>query len=105
MVWSAGNDRLWDWLARKSAGSFDLLKIVGSYDPEKDRRVTPGQREKLKQKYRFRRENRRAWLGVVNEPCYHQAEGADPRRYGLWLVSLMATDQINNPRAIGTFFK
>ena len=36
MVWSAGNDRFWDWLARQSGGSFDLLKVVGSYNPEKD---------------------------------------------------------------------
>src|SRR5450755_1293190 len=56
MVWSAGNDRLWDWLASESAGSFDLLKIVGSYDPERDPHVTPGQRGKLNQLYRFRRE-------------------------------------------------
>jgi mono/diheme cytochrome c family protein len=85
MVWSAGNDRFWDWLARESGGSFDLLKIVGSYDPEKDSSATPEQREKLKQTYRFRRENRLAYLGVLNEPCYDQAQYADPRRYGLWL--------------------
>ena len=38
MVWSAGNDRFWDWLARYSGGEFDLLKIVSSYDPDKDSR-------------------------------------------------------------------
>jgi hypothetical protein len=85
MVWSAGNDRLWDWLARESAGTFDLLKIAGSYDPEKDPHATAEQREKLKQAYPFRRQNRLAYLGVVNEPCYDQATDADPRRYGLWL--------------------
>ena len=85
MVWSAGNDRLWDWLARESAGAFDLLKLVGSYDPATDEHVTPGQREKLKQIYRVRRANRLGYLGVVNEPCYDQAQDADPRRYGLWL--------------------
>jgi hypothetical protein len=85
MVWSAGNDRLWDWLARESGGSFDLLKIVGSYDPEKDSNATPEQREKLKQAYPFRRRNRLAYLGVLNEPCYDQADYPDPRRYGLWL--------------------
>jgi hypothetical protein len=85
MVWSAGNDRLWDWLARESAGAFDLLKIVGSYDPEKDPAATPGQREKLKQLYGFRRENRMARLGLINEPCFEQAKDGDARRYGLWL--------------------
>ena len=85
MVWSAGNDRLWDWLARESAGAFDLLKIVGSYDPEKDPAATPGQRKKLKQLYGFRRENRMARLGLINEPCFEQAKDGDARRYGLWL--------------------
>jgi hypothetical protein len=90
MVWSAGNDRFWDWLARESAGSFDLLKIAGSYDPEKDPHATPGQRVQLNRIYRFRRENRLASLGVLNEPCFEQAKGADARRYGLWLDSRQA---------------
>ena len=70
MVWSAGNDRFWDWLARQSGGSFDLLKIVSSYDPEKDTQLRGAQREQLKQIYNFRHDNRLATLGVVNEPCY-----------------------------------
>ncbi len=85
MLWSAGNDRLWDWLAHQSAGSFDLLKVVGSYDPDKDPRADPAKREQLKQIYNFRRDNRLATLGLVSEPCYEQAVEADPRRYGLWL--------------------
>src|ERR1019366_7271498 len=85
MVWSAGNDHLWDWLARESAGAFDLLKIVGSYDPEEDPAATPGQREKLKQPYGFRRENRMARLGLINEPCFEQPKDGDARRYGLLL--------------------
>ena len=85
MVWSAGNDRFWDWLARQSGGSFDLLKVVSSYRPEKDSKVNEIQKEKLKQLYPFRRHNRLAWFGVVNEPCYEQADSPDSRRYGLWL--------------------
>jgi len=85
MVWSAGNDRLWDWMARQSGGEFDLLKIVGSYDPDKDPHATAGQGEKLKSLYPFRRENRLEYMGVTNEPCYDEAKGPDPRRYGLWL--------------------
>jgi hypothetical protein len=85
MVWSAGNDRLWDWLARESGGSFDLLKIVSSYDPEKDAAAVPEQRERLKRAYPFRRSNRLTYLGVLNEPCFDQAEYPEPRRYGLWL--------------------
>jgi mono/diheme cytochrome c family protein len=87
MVWSAGNDRFFDWLARQSAGSFDLLKIVSSYNPEKDPHAGAAQREQLKQVYTFRHDNRLTVLGVVNEPCYEEAGDADPRRYGLWLDS------------------
>ena len=31
VVWTAGNDRLWDVLTDKSAGTFDLLKTISSY--------------------------------------------------------------------------
>ena len=87
MIWSAGNDRFWDWLARESGGTFDLLKIVSSYDPEQDPHTQGEQREQLKQIYNFRHDNRLATLGLVNEPCYDQAKDGDPRRYGLWLDS------------------
>jgi hypothetical protein len=87
MVWSAGNDRFWDWLARESGGSFDLLKIVSSYDPEKDAHAPGEQREQLKQFYNFRHDNRLEALGLVNDPCFDQAQDGDPRRYGLWLDS------------------
>src|SRR5436190_22540123 len=45
MVWSAGNDRFWDWMARQSGGSFDLLKVVGSYNPAKDPKASDAQKE------------------------------------------------------------
>ena len=31
MVWSAGNDRLWDTLIYKSAGALDFLKLLSSH--------------------------------------------------------------------------
>ena len=31
VVWTAGNDHLWDVLAEKSVGNFDLLKTISSY--------------------------------------------------------------------------
>src|SRR5262245_6286285 len=31
VVWTAGNDTLWDYLANNAFGAFDLLKIVSSY--------------------------------------------------------------------------
>src|SRR3954462_121333 len=74
VVWTAGNDHLWDVLAEKSVGTFDLLKTVSSYPYP--------QGSKLPQ---YGRHNRWSWLGLVNEPCFEEAKGPDPDRYGLWL--------------------
>jgi hypothetical protein len=68
LVWTGGNDRLWDKLTNLTYGSFDLLKILSSY---------PG--------LKASRDNRWTWLGLVNEPCFAKATGPDPQRYGLWL--------------------
>jgi hypothetical protein len=67
-VWTGGNDRLWDVMTRASFGGFDLLKTLSSY---------PGMK--------YGRDNRFAWLGVINEPCFEKATGPDPKRFGLWL--------------------
>jgi hypothetical protein len=74
IVWTAGNDHLWDVLSVKSVGAFDLLKTVSSYPYPKD--------SKLPQ---YGRHNRWSWLGLVNEPCFEEAKGPDPNRFGLWL--------------------
>ncbi|HJU16367.1 MAG TPA: hypothetical protein VJ770_07845 [Stellaceae bacterium] len=68
LVWTGGDDRLWDELTRLTFGTFDLLKVVSSY---------PG--------LKFSRDNRFLYLGLVNEPCFHKPTGPDPKRYGLWL--------------------
>jgi hypothetical protein len=68
ITWTGGNDKLWDTLATTSFGTVDLLKTVSSY---------PGLKAK--------RSNRWTYLGLVNEPCFKQATGPDPSRYGLWL--------------------
>jgi len=68
IVWSGGNDRLWDLLSSKSFGTLDLLKTISS---------APG--------LPASRDNRWNYLGLVNEPCYERATGPDPDRYGLWL--------------------
>ena len=68
LVWTGGNDRLWDKLATVSVGNLDLLKTVSSY---------PG--------YKFNRDNRWDYLGVVNEPCFEKAVEPDLQRFGLWL--------------------
>ena len=68
LLWTGGNDRLWDQLTRQSFGTFDLLKTISS---------RPG--------LRASRDNRWSWLGLVNEPCFEQATGPDPEHFGLWL--------------------
>ncbi len=68
IVWTGGNDRLWDKLTNLTFGSFDLLKILSS---------TPG--------LKYSRDNRWSYLGLVNEPCFTKATGPDPKHFGLWL--------------------
>ncbi len=68
IVWTGGDDKLWDTLTVTSIGTVDLLKTVSSY---------PG--------LKASRSNRWVYLGLVNEPCFKQGTGPDPKRYGLWL--------------------
>jgi hypothetical protein len=68
LVWTGGNDRLWDTITVSSFGLFDLLKILSSHPSLK-----------------FSRDNRWSYLGLVNEPCFEKATGPDPERWGLWL--------------------
>jgi hypothetical protein len=68
IVWTGGNDKMWDTLTVTSVGTFDLLKTVSSY---------PG--------LKASRDNRWNYLGLVNEPCFKKPTGPDPNRYGLWL--------------------
>jgi len=73
MVWTAGNDRLWDKLIYKSAGALDFLKVLSSHP------------ELLKIDSRFSRDKRWEYLGLVNDPCFEKATGPDPHRWNLWL--------------------
>jgi hypothetical protein len=68
LVWTGGDDRLWDELTNLTFGSFDLLKILSSH---------PG--------LKFSRDNRWNYFGLVNEPCFTKATEPNPQRYGLWL--------------------
>jgi hypothetical protein len=68
LVWTGGNDRLWDRLTVNSLGSFDLLKTISSHP-----------------KLGYGRHNRWQYLGLVNEPCFAEATGPDPNHFGLWL--------------------
>src|SRR5580698_10762937 len=68
IVWTGGDDKLWDTLTVTSVGTVDLLKTISSY---------PG--------LKANRSNRWNYLGLLNEPCFKQATAANPDRYGLWL--------------------
>jgi hypothetical protein len=68
IVWSAGNDRLWDDLSVTANGALDFLKTVSSHPSLK-----------------ANRDNRWEYLGLVNEPCFEKATGPDPDRHGLWV--------------------
>jgi hypothetical protein len=68
LVWTGGNDRLWDKLTNLTFGSFDLLKILSS---------SPG--------LKYSRDSRWNYFGLVNEPCFTKPAGPDPKHYGLWL--------------------
>src|SRR5574338_285792 len=68
IVWTGGNDRLWDVLAVKSVGLLDFLKILSNYP-----------------NLNYSRDNRWQYLGLVNEPCFEKGTGPRPDRFGLWL--------------------
>ena len=68
IVWTGGNDRMWDGLAKTSVGNLDLLKTLSSHP-----------------KLKFSRDTRWKYLGLVNEPCFSKATGPNAQRNGLWL--------------------
>lgn len=65
LMWTAGNEAFWDYLAQHSLGLVDLLKLL-------DNRFHP-------------REERFAIMGLINEPGFTKPE--DPNEHGLWLDS------------------
>ena len=73
IVWTGGDDRMWDRLTIDSLGTFDLLKTISSHPPSGDYKVE------------YSRRNRWRYLGLVNEPCFREPTGPDPNRFGLWL--------------------
>jgi hypothetical protein len=76
IIWTGGNDRFWDLISRKSVGTLDFLKTLSSY-PDKQPNGEPWLKN--------RRANRWQYLGLVNEPCFEEATGPDPERFGLRL--------------------
>jgi hypothetical protein len=61
LIWTAGNQAFWDYLARRSFGAFDLLKVLDSRG----------------------RATRFSTYGLMNEPGFKAASAPD--QYGLWL--------------------
>src|SRR5215813_6610095 len=59
LMWTGGNGGFWDYLARRSSGKFDLLKVLDSRN----------------------RASRFAVYGLMNEPGFKQAAGPD--QFGL----------------------
>jgi hypothetical protein len=68
LVWSGGNDRFWTSMTDYTFGAFDLLKVISSHPS-----------------LGYTRDTRWSYFGLVNEPCFERAAGADPNRRGLWL--------------------
>jgi hypothetical protein len=68
IVWTGGNDHMWDGINSSSFGALDFLKTLSSHPSLK-----------------FSRDNRWNYLGLVNEPCFEKATAPDPNRFGLWL--------------------
>jgi hypothetical protein len=69
IVWTAGDDRLWDIMNSASFGELDFLKILSNHPRET----------------RYNRSKRWAYLGLVNEPCFIKPEKPRSDRFGLWL--------------------
>lgn len=68
IVWTGGNDKMWDTLATKSVGLLDFLKILSNHPS-----------------LNYSRDNRWQYLGLVNEPCFEKGAGPRADRFGLWL--------------------
>lgn len=68
LVWTGGNDRLWNKMTDYTFGAFDLLKIVSSHPS-----------------LGYSRTNRWSYFGIVSEPCFDNPTGGDKSRFGLWL--------------------
>jgi hypothetical protein len=73
IVWTGGNDRMWDTLINGSAGALDFLKVLSSH---------PALLNVDKQ---FSRDHRWEYFGLVNDPCFQKPTGPDPNFWGLWI--------------------
>lgn len=80
VVWTAGNDVMWDTLGDNSVGALDFLKVLSSHPSQKySRQCDPA---KLAD---GSCQNRWEYFGLVNEPCFDKAAAPNADRWGLWL--------------------
>ena len=64
MVWTGGNDRLWDRLTVDSLGTFDLLKTISSHPPTNDYKTAYGRHNR----WRVSRSRQRTVLQGSDRP-------------------------------------
>ncbi len=82
LLWTAGDQAFWDYMANHAFGSFDLLKLLSSHPS-----------------LAVRRANRFEKLGLANDPGFEQAEA--PGAEGLWLDRRVAPPEPFDPRVYG----
>ena len=88
MIWTAGNQAFWDYLAGDSFGNLDLLKTLSSFPS---------------QKYYYSRDNRFTYLGLMNEPgCRKPTKESAKEKYGLWLDECPSNPEGIDPDIYGT---
>ncbi len=114
MIWTGGNEAFWDWLANNSFGTFDLLKVAGSYPCGGGSQVgyqgtTPGYGSTDKPAAtgspggnytsHYRRGSRFAYVGLMNEPGFVEATKPDP--FGLCLDERVAPPEPFDEKVYG----
>src|SRR5260370_26088286 len=97
IIWTAGNDRFWDYMANNTFGVFDLLKVlssepgVGYCAEENGRKIIEAKFSNLDAKgcaqagkrwVPVSRDNRWHYYGLVNEPCFDKPTAPDKARFG-----------------------
>ena len=78
IVWTGGDDRLWDKLTNLTFGTFDLLKILSSY---------PG--------LKYSRDNRWNYLGSRQRAVLYQGHRPEPA--ALWVMARSCVTRIARP--------
>ena len=114
LIWTAGNEAFWDYLANNSFGTFDLLKIAGSYpcgDAAKGTAAgtqAPYQGASLaavtgkpggNYTSNYRRSTRFSYVGLMNEPGF--VEATKPDKFGLCLDERVAPPEPFDEKVYG----